>query len=125
MTERTMQPSKWGVFGFDTMATDLKDEIYCTGFEPTEQQIQGIADFVEGLHLLIYRPSPICLFVTWKDKLFWVDVRLTYLDETLFFDGQEQDLNTLLRRMEGKVRYRVPQSLNSYWDPGALPSNLN
>ena len=61
MLAHNTHKSRLGDFGFDTINIFTNDEIYCTGFHPTVEQIESIGHFIESINRLSFSKSPICL----------------------------------------------------------------
>lgn len=109
MILHTLEKSKIGNFGFDTLNLYSKDEIYCTGFTPTTIQVARIGELLTMVNSLSCSRDPICLYITQKEGLFWIDLRFEFLDEAIFSDSQDSEFCDALESLEKKIQDQLPR----------------
>ena len=109
MLAHNFDKSRFGAFGFDVLDLYTEDEIYCTGFTPSDQQIESIGQFVENLSSFRFKKFPICLYINRRHQLYFLDLKVDLLGDPIFIDCQETTLSKSLESLQSKLLDQVPR----------------
>lgn len=96
MLAYNFENNKHGVLGFDMLNLFTDDDVYCSNFSPTNEDVAKINDFLKDLKLIFPLKKSVSLYVAFKDGHYLGDAKIYLGEEPTFANSSHKSLEQLL-----------------------------